>query len=871
MDTELATIFNGNGTEFASLAAPSPTIDLTDLPLTPTFKNSFSGNGYSVTTHYVGKSSLPDHDYSALVFNLGETFWNVPMKNGSDPSHSFCASNPKDPACAALNIRQGIAHLIDKSTFVTYNTSPVIGFAAANDNPVPLDNGGLPSPNPCNWDILSNANQADPTKCVVGGPAGISYHLNPTAQGWPGLGSLDLCVAAQHFVDAGLASGYNSNCVLTGLSSILTQPGLKTTPVIYGMSNNDGLTSVGLNLAAEICGLITGNNAVTQEQNFICSLPGCQFPSFCTEVAFNSIPGDSFRDGAGVNWWLWTDEVAGAYPFDKSLYLNYYSQGVGAGPNDPSPPCLNNSVNTIAPADYENLCNQSYDNIVRQMEFSPCLTAAGDPAVGQTSNGPGGTCQGTSQLSAVSAGVQAEDLFGQEAFAIPLWSTIGPGTGEYAYLGGWSNVANSRNNGISNFFTWLNAFSPNPTIPGVVRQGFDDTTSTVDPYLASTPQDFFVVGNIFDSLGRLNPLNNGQMIDWMTVSSSQTPLPCSLLTYTCPAGTTATFRFTLPPYLFFQNGNPVSSFDVVFSYLSLKAYGAFQAAALVPMTGITVLGKFQFDINLAAAGPFTKLLISSPTIIPGTVWSNSRNTWETDLIRCGSTGPCYPCTYTLPPGSPTGTPIPTCSSGFPASDLVVDSNYVPVTAFDPISHGILIGSGPWECNGGTLGTGCAPGNKMNPFNGQSYSFQRFGKGFAPNSPPFDVYFRSNGNLAVYLWTLNTGKFASDFVNFTTMAACFNLPVTAAAPCAHFQNGIGSANGTAGPAAPVGINQVLAVNSFVGVNWVFPFDWRSSTAAPTGIAPILQLGNNPATGGVAFHEGSVNLVDCAFDPVHGYDC
>jgi hypothetical protein len=523
------------------------------------------------------------------------------------------------------------------------------------------------------------------------------------------------------------------------------------------------------------------------------------------------------------------------------------------------------------------------------MEFAPCLSD------------PSNVCPGTTAPTAIAAGEQVETYFGQEAFTIPVFSQ----TDHFGYLSNWHGVPNDEGAGLARGgFQWLNAYSATPTIPGTIRQGFKASTTDINPYLASTVLDAYVTGSIYDSIGAINTLANSQEWDFMTVSSSQTPLTCSQLTYSCPPTfpnpcggtgqptcitlpTTATYRFTLRPDLFFQDGSPVTSFDVAFSYLSEKASGSFAGSTAGPMTGITVLSKTQFDINLNGFGPFTKTTLTSLYVVPGHFWSNAGGSaWDSARATCTGSGSasCYPVQYTLgaksfpspcgATGQPPCEPIVVASlagaSGFPAANMNPNPNQITAT-YDPLASGTLIGSGAWACNGGTLGTGCAPGNKMNPAVGQSYSFQRFGKGFAPNSPPFDVYFRSNGNLAVYLWTLNTGKFAADFVNFTTMAACFNLPVTTSAPCAHFQNGIGSSNGTAGPAAPVGINQVLAVNRFVGVNWVFPFDWRSSTAAPTGIAPIAQLGNNPATGGVAFHEGSVNLVDCAFDPIHGYDC
>jgi hypothetical protein len=56
--------------------------------------------------------------------------------------------------------------------------------------------------------------------------------------------------------------------------------------------------------------------------------------------------------------------------------------------------------------------------------------------------------------------------------------------------------------------------------------------------------------------------------------------------------------------------------------------------------------------------------------------------------------------------------------------------------------------------------------------------------------------------------------------------------------------------------------VLEVNRFVGVNFVFSFDWRSTTAAPIGIVPL-----NPT-----LHEGANGLLTpCSPTNPNGYDC
>jgi len=108
------------------------------------------------------------------------------------------------------------------------------------------------------------------------------------------------------------------------------------------------------------------------------------------------------------------------------------------------------------------------------------------------------------------------------------------------------------------------------------------------------------------------------------------------------------------------------------------------------------------------------------------------------------------------------------------------------------------------------------------------------RALAPASSVSGIYFRSNGNLAAYLWSQDTGDITHDFLNFSVVASCFGAAVTSTGPCAHFQRGIG-ANG--GPIS-VGLSQVAIVNRFVGLNWVAPFNW--ATSPPVGIIPLAPV-------------------------------
>src|SRR5207249_1513557 len=168
------------------------------------------------------------------------------------------------------------------------------------------------------------------------------------------------------------------------------------------------------------------------------------------------------------------------------------------------------------PSNYGYLCNPAYDVVSKAVASAPCFSASGDPTPGQTSP-TFAYCPGTSQRTMVSAGYTAEDTFGKNEFAIPVFV----GSNQYAYLSNWSRIITSQNGGIFNFFDWLNAHSSNPARQGTIRQALSQSPHSLNPYLAENPWDLAIVRAIYDSLSATNPFRSGQLMEWMTVNSWQ--------------------------------------------------------------------------------------------------------------------------------------------------------------------------------------------------------------------------------------------------------------------------------------------------------------------------------------------------------------
>src|SRR5438309_600280 len=841
-DTLVATIFTDEQSEFTNIQSASPSIDLTDWPLTPDLTGPFTtSSNFRIT------STISAAGNFEIEFMLDNNFWGVNFNFGNDPN--------------GVQIRQGVAHMLDNAKFAA-NEPSLSGQAVALDTPNPSDNvGSLPTANPCAWDASFPQTG---TNCIVGAPGGTAYHLGPAA-GANGItwlqapGSTDLNAAAQHFVNAGVATGFNpATSVLTGISSAAL-----SNPVNFFIRNdNTPRLDLGNSMAEQICYLFTGAYTVPCGYLTITHGPITAFPGFTTSTT-----------SVNLSWGMYTaafGSVSGPLPFDSTYYFLYNSQFV-SGISSIKPPCAAASVPTVSAPNYFYLCNTTYDSLTNQMEFSPCLSVTGDPVVGSTSNISTGHCPGTtSTLSAIGAGVQAADQFGKGAYTIEVFQQ----NEQFGFLNnGWTRAINNVGSGLPNFFTWLDAWNPSPALSGSIRQGFKQTTSSVSPFIDSTVWDAYIVGSIYDSLVVANPLSGGQLVDWMALSVQQ--LSNSSLTYTPPRGppssqnptglpTVASFRFTLRSDMFFQDGRKVTAFDVAFSYLALKSTGAFAGGGAAPMNGVTILGPSQFDINVNAVGPFTLLTLSGLPVMPGAYWTNAGSSaWSSGISACTATGAaCYPAQYTLSTFSGPAACAINCAS-FPASLMNVNLGQTGA-GYDPIVNHSLVGSSGYTCGVVTSSgssTSCSSTGAMNPPVGGSYVLSRFGKGLPPASSVSGIYFRSNGNLAAYLWSQDTGDITHDFLNFSVVARCFGAAVTSTGPCAHFQRGIG-ANG--GPIS-VGLSQVSIVNRFVGLNWVAPFNW--ATTPPVGIIPLAPvLYENTITLNPASVAGCTTHY-----PTGGYDC
>jgi len=819
MDTEIIKIYQDQLTEFGDLK--NSAIDLSDWRLDSGTSGSICG-----TTTFFCTSQIQEHGYAEIEFMLDNVFWGINFNFGNDPN--------------GVQIRQGIAHLIDKTTFSTNEPSgpwtPIDNPTAAGEN---FGGTALTYPNPCTWDLNFTETGAGCATSTTG-VGGKSYHLLAatgnncgteaalaacTYKWQPGFGSLDFCAAADHFITAfrhglQITPTKDANCVL--LAPGQTTPGVgwptavtNNKPQFFVRVDDPPRFDVGNSMVQEICALFTGafvTGTGTCGTSFLNYTTGTitSFPGFFTSTT-----------GVSKNWWMYTAAFGGVFPFD-TLFFGYNSRFVSGVAGADKPPCDPASVPSPAAGNYMYLCNSTFDADSHNIEFA------------------------TSLANAFSAATTSMNDFGQGAYTIPIYTP----SDTFGYLANWSRVINQDGNGIPAAATWLSAWTATPstgtngcptTTPLCIRQGFKQPTRSVTPYASTTAWDTYVLNNVYDTLSAANPANVGQIFDWMTISTQELsntqlnyiPPGCTSQTVCQAGGTVDTFRFTLRNDVFFHDNRKVTSWDVQFSYATGFSNGAFFYGGTAPMVcivagancsdGVTVLSPTQFDVHVFEHGPFTRIGIAGDWILPGRYWSANcaGSAWDS-AVAAGSVGANCMTTNLATSGT------------------------------DAVGTNIFVGSGAWKCgNGG----GCSSTGAQNPPPGGTYTLTRFGIGHNPGSSVTDSYFRSSGALALDIWTGNTGDPTGDSINFSRVAACFGQPVGTTG-CTHWQRGIGNP----GTGTVIGGIQASIVLRFVFVNWVSPFN--AATSPPQGMVTF-----PPAT----LYEGSFTLNNCVVDTVNGYDC
>ncbi len=685
--------YSDQNAEFLALQSNPPQVDITDWPLTASLITSVCSDARFLCTAPVSEFGMFD-----IEFNDANTFWGVPFNFGNSP--------------AGIHVRQGIAHLVDKDAFIANQLG---GLGNKIDNPAPPSQG-LPSPNVCAWDSLF------PT-CV----SAYKIQLYGTSDGMVPVGSPDFCAAADHFIAAGLATGKDANCVLTGLSSAASTQSI----ILDARSDDAPRLALGQSLAIEIGKLMGRTGAVTLNPITI---------QQASRLVFS---------GSTTGWHIYTGGWRLSSIFDQiyALYNSIFASNLCGGKS------------SSFPNNYIFVCNSPLDGWTNMLEFNTTLTGA------------------------TTSATNAEDVFGRGVFTIPVWS----GASRFAYLNGWTGVNNAVGIGPANFFSWLNAWQSSPPVPGTMRQGMKQGTSTLNIYNAQTLWEFFPLGEIYDTLLTQNPANPSQLISWM--ANTWRVLSPPSLGYTPPAGTVETIRFELRNDIYWHDGIQVTANDVKFTMLSFRDVPAANLASQVQtIIDATVLSSFVVDIHLGLTSPFAELNIGTVPIVPQHIWA------------AGGTG------------------------------FVADTSKTS-KFFDPVSSNALIGSGPFVCASGPLGQagtiiggGCTSSGNSSVGPGGTILLQRYGLNSGHNANT--QYFRSSFNLKQWIWADYNNDGIVNIFDIAAVATCFNKQVSLFPNCAHWDS---SSNGVGGNGnGVVDITEFAVVARWFGVHWIYPFTWSQLT-------------------------------------------
>ena len=804
---------------------------------------------------------------------------------------------------AAIHVRQGFASLIDKVAFTVADKGAIGPNAAIIDNPLTPPSSVLHSGydignnNPCSGGFPCTPGLANcgGTACNPTGPysAAVNTGVNPPAlqtvapgtagaynlggvcswdliagcsptlpisafhyandtvdsAGFVAPGSVDFCRAADHFIAAGLATGKNPLCELTGESPALANGNI----LFYGQtSQGRQLLSIGYTVA--ICELVD-LGATSCPQVTLRPIPvgnpqqsvlktGCKL---ATEPGCNSV-------GPNTGWQLY----AGGYLFPTPTPDNQWAIYDSAFAADL---CTPSGAPGLEPGNYDFVCNARMDTYLEQSQFL------------------------SSPAAATSALQVAMDIFGNHTFNIPIWTP----SVQYAYTKGWQGVSNAAGIGTAQGNTWslLNAWNGNPALPGpTIRWGQDDATSSLNVFSFNKPVEADIIKEVYDSLLVTNPQSPTQIIGWManfyqkvTPSTDQTQ-PCHT-PYTNSRGTFSVatcvriqLRGDIPFHDIYNcaaynetclTTHTVTASDVKFSFANFNAIGSF----ITPSTQNTIDVVYNTNQLPTALGG-TKSQSESETLY---IYLHNDNAWAlNDITRIPIVPQRLWVTQTAPKL--------TNSTFAPCTDLgtlscIVDPAFTAGTQSDPILGNRFVGSGPYVCASGTLGMsgtviggGCtfdstsAPTGQAIPVGGTAIL-----RRFLTNSglDTSFAYFRTSSKFQQFQWAAYPTGSVVPANQFTVAIAACKANAAAVggvnnyAACQHFNTKAGglSCTATAGACSAVeggGSGGLPGTTATISV-LIQILHWRNSGPWTFGVASYDALSGAQAIPQTLYEDGS----------------
>jgi len=254
-----------------------------------------------------------------------------------------------------------------------------------------------------------------------------------------------------------------------------------------------------------------------------------------------------------------------------------------------------------------------------------------------------------SQDEAVIASHNAQQVFVDKSFKVPLWAYVGykamyrrytggtagnpvePDDGENQYRNAtWQGVVNIAGYGIDNFWSFLN-MHPTGYAYGDgghmmrVRHGFACLEiMSLNPIYASNSRDWQVLDLIYDRLIRRNPYGNFNEPEWMPWMVKN----FTIGEYVHPIyGTCTKVKFTLRTDVTWNDGTPLTTADVYFTLVELKqileAHGFPPPSWLSNVQDILsfkITDPYNFEVLFDAMSYWAISCIGDTPILPKHIW-----------------------------------------------------------------------------------------------------------------------------------------------------------------------------------------------------------------------------------------------------------
>ena len=799
-------------------------IDLTDWELPPAKYASYDANPDWLLTPNQGQYG----DYGTYFNGLSSRFTVSPETgqgafwgcNWNTGTAGTTSLQTYVSACG-INMRQAFSHLIDRPTF----SNNFGGLAAlACDSPPAKSPTCVTTAQQCAWDPMF------PT-CID------AYRIAPNLSGFAAPGSPDFCAAADHMIAAGIATAKTAGtCVLTGVNA-----GVFAHPLRDMIRNNDPRRLAMGNGLMNAINQLFGGQVVTPTYGNIRQIG---FP-----IVFSDPP-----DGPLDDWDAYTFGYLLGSPYPDHLYglynsvfaSDYCGTGIQSGePNNPQFVC----TTTI----------DSATKAAAQTADVPTFTTA--------------TLNAFDQLGKIAVDIPTFT----PAIRIPALRSMASGSSDPGLVNVKGVAYNSAQNILYPHKGSYNPVNPIFTFgggdPTTLRYGQASGTSELNVFNAQTVWEFQAIGEIYDTLFSSSPVDPGTIFCWM----------CATYTKSVDAALNTHFAITLKQNLHWQDGQPVTAYDVKFTWLNFRD---------APTTISGNLPGLLLDIKITDNQSFDVIWlgqsISFPVymenfVIPEHLWRDSACT--TPAVAGGN----ILCPLADLPGSPTTCPIgassiingvtyclsaSSASTGLPSqppayTDVSVVDPVKVGTSYDPLTSGTLIGSGPYACLSvfasdlGKVGTGCGKNADQSRASqalgiGATLLLQAYDFTAVTGNSPQDQYMRSynnnwgtgsgataqSGQFQAFRWadynSLSRPGGDSDpaivsATDVATVSLCFGATSGATNPVncptvnyVHAQNNAFHISGSGTLPGQVGNEEVaVAATAYTGDTWLSQYVWTQA--------------------------------------------